>query len=389
MIFYSDKNVYEAAKDRIRYIFREYKDYPICVSFSGGKDSTVVLNLVHELMPELGIKKIPVMFLDQEIESPQVVDYMREIMTQPWVEPLWVQTYFKKWNASAGEWFNAWGPGEEWIREKEPYSLKECKELYGTDENSVNSYNAALRSIFGDKFVTLAGVRIEESPMRRQGLLYNEKIKGITWVSLDGKDAFRFEPIYDWTTNDVWKYIFSNHVKYCKIYNYFFTQKSIRDMRVAAFLNQQSIKNIDELKEIAPQYYAKLLKRVKGINTTVQSFDMLIDYINQVGKPKYFSTWHEYCLYLADHLMSDNDGRQKLVKIYESKRKQYLKECGKCEAARTFVENTLGLSMAVCVIREDILGKAMNNKCLGEIKNYLYAHREEIERANSIGTEEQ
>ena len=56
MIFYSDKNVYEAALERFRYIFREfYGKRKIVVTMSGGKDSTVVLNLAHEVMKEMGI----------------------------------------------------------------------------------------------------------------------------------------------------------------------------------------------------------------------------------------------------------------------------------------------------------------------------------------------
>ena len=60
MIFYGEKNVYEAAKDRIRRIFDTYTDRPIIVSFSGGKDSTVILNITKEIMDERGISKIPV-----------------------------------------------------------------------------------------------------------------------------------------------------------------------------------------------------------------------------------------------------------------------------------------------------------------------------------------
>ena len=84
MIFYSDKNVYEAALERFRYIFREfYGKRKIVVTMSGGKDSTVVLNLAHEVMKEMGIEKIPVLFLDQEAETPMTIEYIRYIMHLP------------------------------------------------------------------------------------------------------------------------------------------------------------------------------------------------------------------------------------------------------------------------------------------------------------------
>ena len=58
MIIYSDKNVYEAAKDRIRTLFDMGR--PLGVCFSGGKDSTALLFVTLEVARERGIKKIPV-----------------------------------------------------------------------------------------------------------------------------------------------------------------------------------------------------------------------------------------------------------------------------------------------------------------------------------------
>ena len=44
---YLDKNVYEAALERIAYCFQEFDN--VLVAFSGGKDSGVLLNLVLHL----------------------------------------------------------------------------------------------------------------------------------------------------------------------------------------------------------------------------------------------------------------------------------------------------------------------------------------------------
>ena len=43
---YINKNVYDAAMERIEYCFKQFDN--IIVAFSGGKDSGVMLNLVYQ-----------------------------------------------------------------------------------------------------------------------------------------------------------------------------------------------------------------------------------------------------------------------------------------------------------------------------------------------------
>lgn len=59
-VFY-DKNVYEAAKQRLNFLFDEFED--IYVAVSGGKDSTVALYMTLEVARERG-RNIGLFFLD-------------------------------------------------------------------------------------------------------------------------------------------------------------------------------------------------------------------------------------------------------------------------------------------------------------------------------------
>lgn len=52
---YLDINVYEVFQNRMEYIFQEFEN--IYVSFSGGKDSGLLLNLILDYMKKHHIQK--------------------------------------------------------------------------------------------------------------------------------------------------------------------------------------------------------------------------------------------------------------------------------------------------------------------------------------------
>jgi predicted phosphoadenosine phosphosulfate sulfurtransferase len=64
--YYGNKTVYEMALERIEYIFDEFEN--VSVNFSGGKDSTVTLNLALTVAEKKGRLPLKVMFIDQEAE---------------------------------------------------------------------------------------------------------------------------------------------------------------------------------------------------------------------------------------------------------------------------------------------------------------------------------
>jgi predicted phosphoadenosine phosphosulfate sulfurtransferase len=58
---------------------------------------------------------VKVVWLDQEAEWRQIVEYVRSVMTQPDVTPLWFQGHFRLFNATttgADPWEQGHDPGE-------------------------------------------------------------------------------------------------------------------------------------------------------------------------------------------------------------------------------------------------------------------------------------
>lgn len=71
----------ELTKLRIREYY-ERTDGGVYVSFSGGKDSTVLLDLVRSLYPD-----VPAVFVDTTLEYPQVKAFVRTIPNVTWLRP--------------------------------------------------------------------------------------------------------------------------------------------------------------------------------------------------------------------------------------------------------------------------------------------------------------
>ena len=321
MKIYLSQNVFDAALERIRYLFDEFPN--IIVNTSGGKDSTVILNLALQVAEERGRLPLKTMFIDQEAEWQTVIDHMRMIMDDPRVEPLWLQIPMRLFNATStiDPWLHCWEEGKEWIRDKEPNSIKVNR--YGCDRFAAmfEAYNKAHYP--NAKVARLAGVRAEESPARRMGLTSYITYKDITWGSKEDvkRGHYTFYPIYDWSYTDVWKAIYDNGWRYCKLYDYMY-QYGIptREMRVSNVHHETSVKNLFFLQEIEGDTWARLTKRISGINTAGQ---MSKGFLLPSTLPYMFKSWREYRDYLLENLVEDESHKHKMAQSFASEERRY------------------------------------------------------------------
>ncbi len=81
-LIYEDRNVYEAALDRIDKIYNSHDE--VWVSFSGGKDSLAMLKLVEEYFEKEGYTdKINVIFRDEETINTSVREFVLTFVDNP------------------------------------------------------------------------------------------------------------------------------------------------------------------------------------------------------------------------------------------------------------------------------------------------------------------
>jgi predicted phosphoadenosine phosphosulfate sulfurtransferase len=315
MKIYSQKNVLDAAIDRVRFIFDEFKN--VVVGFSGGKDSTVTLNIALKVAEEKNRLPLKVLFVDQEAEWQGTIDYVEKVMNDPRVKPMWFQMPMVITNnASSYERYSeCWNPQKKdsWIHPYNPLSIKENK--YGT-----NRFHDLFEKIFKVEFKDqkscyLAGVRTEEAPKRFVALTHSLTYKWITWGKVLNKklNHYTFYPIYDWSYTDVWKYIYDNKILYNKVYDAMYQHGvKVPDMRISNLHHETAIQVLLLVQEIEPSTWNKVANRIDGASSIKHIKKNSFTCPKEL--PYMFKDWEDYANHLANNIIQDNNNKKLFFK---------------------------------------------------------------------------
>ena len=315
--------VFEAALNRVRWLFDEF-DGHVSVSTSGGKDSTVVLELAAMVAAERGIPSIKAHFLDQEAEYEATIEYMRVIRDRPDVDLDWYQIPFRLFNATSHttQWTQVWDPDlkeEDWIRPKEPDSIHENTFFKGKGKRrvQVDRFKEILHAMNNqDGGAILTGMRCEESPSRRIFMTSVPTYKWVTWASGKGEDFKLFHPIYDWSYRDVWRAIQENGWTYNTFYDDMFRYGvKLQAMRVSSFHHEQSYLALNYLQEVEPKTWEKAVQRVPGLNTYSHVGDALTQHYLW-NTPHMFTSRVDYLDYLIENLVESDENRTMFRKMW-------------------------------------------------------------------------
>lgn len=303
MIINGVDDVLTAARKRIEYIFDNYEK--IQLSFSGGKDSSVLFHLMYE-EAEKRNRKFYVFFLDQEAEYQGTIDLVEWVMQRPLVIPMWYQVPLFMTNASSSEqlFLYAWGRDEEWSRDKNPLAIQELKCAYPKRfYKFVNWVDKRIQKYEGEgEAITIIGLRAEESPERRF-VMFGED-NDLFWIRRK-RNPHRAYPIIDWSYRDVWKYLIDNNKKYNSVYDKLYSLGvKLRDIRVSCLIHEKAYRCLAELQEVEPETYDKLQKRLKGVHTAgIYGRENMMYSIKK--RPDHFKTWKDYYLFLFENLHED------------------------------------------------------------------------------------
>ena len=330
--FDNSKNVLDAVKSRVSFIFDSFET--IIVSISGGKDSTTLAHLALTEANKRG-RKIGLFFLDEEVvydSTIKQIEYLMNLYPENTI-PLWLQIEFFLTNATSFKesQLKCWEAGKHkiWMRSKKSFAVQH--RMWDVEKQTVRDKNKGFgfydvienfeRCYKNAAF--LVGLRAAgESPNRWRAVVKNPvKIndRQVFWGTKKQKDSFALYPLYDWNFHDVWRYISDNKLKYSKVYDWQFKKGfGINEMRVSSLIHEKSFKSLCELPEFEPKAYERLCKRIDGIS-----------FAQETGKnskmfrarklPKNLKSWIEY----RDFLLQTYPDQTK-KKIFEKRFSKHL-----------------------------------------------------------------
>lgn len=281
MKIYKNKNVYDATVERLNFIFDEFDK--ICVSFSGGKDSGVVLNMAIDIARERN-RKIGVLFIDLEAFYPITIEYIEKMLTdnEDVLEPFWVCLPMESPNSLSylePTWI-WWQPDKEpiWVR-----PMPKNKWVINLKNNPFDFYkeNMPFEEFIkyftqwygaGAKTAQLVGIRTDESLNRFRAIGGNQRIKenhykDRSYSKKIDDNCYNFYPIYDWSAKDDWIYYGKFNKSYNKLYDLFYKAGvSIDKMRVDEPFGNEAKAGLNLFKVIAPDLWVRVVNRVSGAN---------------------------------------------------------------------------------------------------------------------------
>lgn len=301
-------DVLTAAKTRIAEAFDSFQK--VCVSFSGGKDSTVMLHLVMQEAKSRN-RKVALLFIDLEAQYKKTIDLVTECfeMYRESIVPYWVCLPIHLRNAVSvyEPFWQCWDPtaSESWVR-------KPHKQFSIVDEKYFPFF---WRGMEFEEFVPLfaewfsggepsaffIGIRTAESFNRYLAIAsqYKGSYEGrrhTTIVNEDGKSANVY-PIYDWSTEDIWKFQGKNpQLPYNQLYNLMHKAGvPLSQQRICQPYGDDQRKGLWLFHLIEPETWARVVARVNGANggSLYAKDHGNINGYRSISKPDHI-TWNQF-----------------------------------------------------------------------------------------------
>jgi predicted phosphoadenosine phosphosulfate sulfurtransferase len=323
-------NVLAAARARTHYIFNEFEK--VCLSFSGGKDSTVMLHITADEARRRG-RRFGCLFVDLEGQYKLTIEHILECYEtyKDIIDPYWISLPLNLRNAVSQyepQWV-CWDPDrkEDWIRKPPKMAI--------TDESHFPFFRRQMEfeeliADFGKWYsngkltASLVGIRTDESLNRYRTIASDRKscYEDHKWTTWNGGTLYSAYPIYDWRTEDIWTYHGVNPDRpYNRLYDRMHRAGlSIHQQRICQPYGDDQRKGLWLFHLIEPETWSRIVARVNGANQGSLYANEKGNILGQikVDKPE-DHTWQSFAMLLLGSMPS------KTAEHYKNKIAVFLK----------------------------------------------------------------
>lgn len=312
------QNVYELTQKRLKNIFDEFDN--IYLSFSGGKDSGVLLNLCIDYIRNHSLdRKIGILHFDYEAQYEMTTQYVdRELTRNKDILEVYricvpfkvstcasmFQTYWRPWDDEMRKLWVRTLPKGAYTKENFPFYNTEMWD-YEFQFKFAEWYHKIKKA---RRTCNLVAIRTQES-LNRWRTIYKENIyskyKGLKWTKKICDNVFNVYPLYDWLTTDIWTANGKFQWDYNRLYDlYYKAGVSLEKQRVASPFISPAQESLHLYRVIDPNTWGRLIGRVNGVN-----FSGLYGGTTAVGwqsiKLPPGHTWESYMNFLLSTLPED------------------------------------------------------------------------------------
>ena len=308
--------MYEKAMRRLETLFNEFDN--IYVSFSGGKDSGVMLNLCIQYIRKNNLKrKIGVFHMDYEVQYDETIKYVeRTLQKNSDILEIYrvcvpfkvttctsmYQTYWRPWDDACKDF---------WVRDMP----KDCYRKTDFPFYTPEMWDSDFYLLFGQwyhslkkarKTCCLVGIRTQESTHRWRTIYSKRRYnmyRNLRWTRQLSTEICNAYIIHDWLTTDIWTANGRFLWDYNHLYDLFYMAGvSLERQRVASPFLLAAQDSLQLYRAIDPDTWGKMICRVNGINFT--AYYGHTSAVAQQGKivlpPGY--TWESYMYFLLSTL---------------------------------------------------------------------------------------
>lgn len=269
-------DVLTAARQRIAWTFDTFER--VYVSFSGGKDSTVMLHLAADEAISRG-RRIGVLFVDLEGQYRLTIEHIERCLAMyDCIDRYWVALPIHLRNAVSvfeTHWV-CWDPDAEpaWVRTPPDGAITDPASFpffwSGMEfEEFVPEFGEWYSE--GESTACLVGIRTDESLNRYRTIASVTKATdhGHAWTTKVTPHVHNVYPVYDWKTQDLWTYHGKNPGKpWNQLYDLMYRAGlSIHQMRICQPYGDDQRRGLWLFQLIEPETWARIVARVNGANS--------------------------------------------------------------------------------------------------------------------------